>query len=148
MGLQDHHSRQKRQNRTVLYLCPHDCRMMIKGGVMLRAAPERNGALELIRLTLQLLQQRCENDISTDLKSHFARVVREAKQLTTDPLVAPARVSPESIELALRMSLYTELLESMKYVDGVDTISPELASRLLRTMENHPVYSDQFAFAP
>lgn len=115
---------------------------------MLRAAPERNGALELIRLTLQLLQHRCEKDISTDLKSHFAQVVREAKQLTADPLVAPAVVSPESIELALRMSLYTELLESMKDVDGVDTVSPELASRLLRTMENHPVYSDQFAFAP
>lgn len=115
---------------------------------MLRAAPERNGALELIRLTLKLVQHRCENDISDDLKAHFARVVREAKLLTSDPREGSSAVSPESIELALRMSLYAELLESMEDVDGVDTISPELASKLLRTMENQPVYSDQFAFAP
>ena len=115
---------------------------------MLRAAPERNGALELIRLTLQLVQRHCEDDISDDLKSHFVRVVHEAKQLTTDPANATAAVLPESIELALRMKLYVELSESMEDVDGVETISPELASKLLSTMENQPVYSDQFAFAP
>jgi hypothetical protein len=40
-----------------------------QGGMMLRGAPERNVALELIRLALKLVRHRCENDISDDLKA-------------------------------------------------------------------------------
>lgn len=123
-------------------------RRRTRGDVMLRAAPANDGALELVRLTLLLVQNHREYNISKDLKSYFVRVVSEAKQLTSDPANSDSNVLPESIELALRMKLYAELFQDMENISDISAVSPELAGKLLRKMENQPVYADQFAFAP
>ena len=115
---------------------------------MLAAAPEQSGALELLRLALKLVSSQHEAQISPHYRAYFSRVVREAKQLSQAPTSIDSDFLPESIELALRMRTYSTLSTELDNVTEIDTVSPELANKLLHDMESSAVYEDQFALTP
>ena len=114
---------------------------------MLAAAPEQSGALELLRLALKLVSSQHVAEVSPHYRAYFARVLREAKQLSKAPESIDSDILPESIELALRMQTYNTLSSELDNVTDLDTVSPELAGKLLHDMESNTVYADQFALA-
>lgn len=119
----------------------------IQEAAMLAARPDVTSALELMRLALATVNNR-SGPIPNDLQHYFDRVVREAKILCDDPEIHGEPPLPESIELAYRIKTRTDLGDELAAVTDITSVTPELAGRLLASMENDTVYLDQFTSAP
>jgi hypothetical protein len=111
---------------------------------MLAAKPETTAALELLRLALAMISDR-ESAIPDDLRRYFERVVGEAKALRDSGGIAGKAPLPESIELAYRITTRADLDECLEGVSDINSVSPDLAAKLLTSMESDAVYFDQFA---
>ncbi|MEW8509186.1 MAG: hypothetical protein AB2598_21105 [Candidatus Thiodiazotropha sp.] len=106
---------------------------------MLASATRNGDRLEVTRLVLALISER-EQQIPDALSQHFDLVLRQAKNLAKKPDAFTPDIDPESIALALSITLQGGLDQDFQPIDDWKSISPELAKRLLEQMENSPVY--------
>jgi hypothetical protein len=111
---------------------------------MLAATSDTTGALELVRLALVMISDH-DASIPEGLRQYFERVIREAKQLRVPPTIHGRAPLPESIELAYRIKTRADLSKDLEGISDIQSISPELASKLLNSMETETVYLDQFS---
>ena len=105
---------------------------------MLAAASERSEVLEMVRLTLSLIESG-ETNIPESLKDHLVKVFNEAKILAENPKSLSEQALSDSIQLAVEIKRFKGLSKELNKVSGFDAISPALAQRLRTTMEHHPV---------
>ena len=106
---------------------------------MLASAMGDGDRLELTRLVLALISARATR-IPDELVEHFDLVIRQAKHLATKPSDVTPDIDPESIALALSISLKGEFARELQPVDDWRSITPDLAKRLLEQMESASVY--------
>jgi len=104
---------------------------------MLAAAPKVPHSQELFKLVLNLISS--ETDVPLSLKEYFITVLLQAKNLTKTSEI-PQNILPESIDLAFEIKTIKGLSESLKNIDKIENVSPDLANKLLASMEQYSVY--------
>lgn len=104
---------------------------------MLAAIPDNPRPLELIRLVLSMIAKD-GGDIPPQLKQFLVDVISEAKTLSKDPSQVSSIKNFEAIQLALEMKITEELTSSLNRITTFESIRPELANQMLKTMDLHP----------
>lgn len=101
---------------------------------MLAAVPsDESRTLELFDLALRLLKDR--GRVPPQLSDHFNDVLRQAKELAATPTKVGGSPSPQAIQLACRILEISDLRAAVAAVDGIDAVTPDLASRILLSLE-------------
>ena len=101
---------------------------------MLAAVPsDESRTLELFDLALRLLKHR--GNIPPQLSDHFNAVLRQAKELATTPTKVRGSPTPQAIQLACRILEIAELRTVVAGVDGIDSVTPDMASKILASLE-------------
>ncbi|MCW1994791.1 hypothetical protein [Bradyrhizobium diazoefficiens] len=101
---------------------------------MLAAVPsDESRTLELFDLALRLLKDK--GSIPPQLSDHFNAVLRQAKELATTPTKVHGNPSPQAIQLACRILEISDLRAAVAAVDGIDAVTPDVASRILVSLE-------------
>jgi hypothetical protein len=101
---------------------------------MLAAVPsDESRTLELFDLALRLVSER--GVVSAQLIDHFNKVLRQAKALAEEPNAVREALSPQAIQLACRIREVAELRRAIEPINDITSISPELASTLLTSLE-------------
>ncbi len=106
---------------------------------MLSATSGTPNSLDVVRLVLSLVQRQ-EPEIPNALRTHFATVVTQAKQLAIKPTTDLQGVLPESIDLAFEMRRLEALRKHIDTISSVDQLNPALAGQVLRAMEPRAAY--------
>jgi hypothetical protein len=102
---------------------------------MLAAAPKRQDkSLDLFCLALTLICKK-EDNIPASLKTYFEEVVSQARVLARDPTQVQGRIMPEAIQLALEMRRAKQFSTQIEGVNGVDSVTPEIAGNILSAVE-------------
>lgn len=114
---------------------------------MLSARSDSSGGLELVRLALVMIRGG-QNNIPVELKSHFYRVINEAKCLRDTPEKLEDSPLPESIVLAYEIGAKDRLSYDIEQVSDMDSVTPDLAGRLLAEMESSIVHVDKLTTTP
>jgi hypothetical protein len=96
------------------------------------SSSEQNRVLELFDLTLRLVQ-KC-GPIPPQLSQHFNAILRQARALAEDPISVESPISPEAIQLALRLR-EGKLREAFQDVPDLSSVTPELAARILSSLD-------------
>lgn len=101
---------------------------------MLAAVPsDESRTLELFDLALRIL--RDSGKISPQLSDHFNTVLRQAKELAATPTKVQGSLSPQAIQLACRIREISDLRDVVAAVDGIDAVTPDMASKMLLSLE-------------
>jgi hypothetical protein len=101
---------------------------------MLAAVPsDESRTLELFDLALRILKDN--GKIPPQLSDHFNAVLRQAKELATTPTNVRGNPSPQAIQLACRILEISELRAVVAAVDGIDAVTPDMASKILSSLE-------------
>lgn len=108
---------------------------------MLAALPKENQKLESVKLVLTLISTG-DNSIPESLQQHLIEVLNQATSIISQPQNLSESIMPESIDLALEINAMSELFTDLDSVSSIEGITPELASKLLTSMENHSVHQD------
>ncbi len=89
--------------------------------------------LELFDLALRLLSER--GPLTEQLTEHANDVLRQAKALAVEPKSVQGRISPQAIQLACRIREVADLRDAVQQVDDIKLVSPDLAARILTSLE-------------
>lgn len=100
------------------------------------AAMPTNSArrLEFFRLALVLID-RGNHDIPPPLSEHFEQVLHQARLLIADPSAISPQVMPQALRLANDLRLTSGLYDALAGVQQLCDVSPEIAHRVLQTLE-------------
>lgn len=90
--------------------------------------------LEYFRLAL-VLTHRQSQTIPAPLAENFDRVLNEARQLLSDPKSINPDISAQAVHLANDMLRASQLKDALNGVTGLCDVSPEIADRVLRSLE-------------
>lgn len=102
---------------------------------MFAAMPtESDRQLELFRLAL-LLIDRGNNDLPAPLCIHFDRVLEQARSLLADPQSISPEVIPQAVHLAHNLQKVEGLSCALSGVQRIRDVSPEIAHKVLRSLE-------------
>lgn len=108
---------------------------------MLAATQDKPKSLELIKLFLDLISSN-EKKIPSELKEQFVLIVSQASQLVKEPTGVDENTLIEAIDLALELKRLGGLQQDLeKVIESGNDVSI-VASRVLKSMENTPVYQD------
>lgn len=105
---------------------------------MLAAASRKNENLELVKLVLSLVSENQEN-IPDPLKDQLIEIIHQACRLVEAPQQVSGPISPEAVTLAFEMTLVEGLLKDFRSVQDFESISPDMAFRMLERMERDSV---------
>jgi hypothetical protein len=94
---------------------------------------DESRTLELFDLALRILSE--SGPIPPQLSDHFNSVLQQAKALAVEPRSVKGRLSPQAIQLACRIREVSELRDAVERIDGIDSVSPDLASKILTSLE-------------
>jgi hypothetical protein len=101
---------------------------------MLAAVPnDESKLLELFNLALHIVCNK--RAIPRALSDHFDAVLTQAKSLATDPSSVSGGISPQALQLACRLRQASELRAVVESVSGIATVTPDLASKMLASLE-------------
>jgi hypothetical protein len=101
---------------------------------MLAAVPsDESRTLELFDLALRILKD--SGNIPPQLSEHFNTVLRQAKELAATPTKVHGSLSPQAIQLACRIREISELRDVVAAVDGIHAVTPDMASKILLSLE-------------
>ena len=103
---------------------------------MLAAVSDCPRPLELVKLVLTMIA-RDSNNIPQELKQFLIDAISEAKVLTQDPSHVANIKNFEAIQLALEMKTARDLANTIETVTTFESIRPQLASKILVSMDHH-----------
>ena len=95
------------------------------------SSSEQDRVLELFDLALRLVQR--SGPIPPGLIQHFNAILRQARALAEDPNSVKGQISPEAIQLALRLR-ERDLKEVFQNVPDLSSLTPEKAGEILSTL--------------
>lgn len=101
---------------------------------MLAAVPEYNGHLGMLRLILRLVADRA--DVPSSLRQHLLDSIGQALALVDQQRITGA-ADREAVDLALDLR-DDALLNELQRVTDFDSISADLATRLLEKLQQEP----------
>lgn len=102
---------------------------------MLAAVPaEQTQILELFNLALSMVGSG-KSDIPGPLASYFDKVLEQARRLADEPTAVHGEILPEAIQLALDIRNVSGFRDALNGVEGIATMSPEQAQRVLASQE-------------
>lgn len=109
---------------------------------MFAALPTENDRqLEFFRLALQLID--CgSNDLPPPLGLHFDSVLAQARLLLVDPQSISPQVVPQAVHLANDLKRVEGLSDALADVQRIGDVSPEIAHKVLRTLEPNLASAD------
>ena len=109
---------------------------------MFAAMPsDQSRQLEFFRLALSLVG-RGQRDIPSPLTEHFARILRQAREIAGDPTALTPDVAPQAVHLANDLRRAADLRAALEGVEGIGDVSPDLAQKVLRSLEPNLASSD------
>ena len=106
---------------------------------MMAATKEKTRSLDLVRLILGLANQHQE--VPEALRTHLMDVISQAKQLANDPASVHGLVSPEALALARQIRAQEELAATVDQITSFESISSEIASSVLHSLEGRTAAS-------
>lgn len=101
---------------------------------MLKAAPDRKGALGLLQMVLTSVERNHTEQLSDTLKKHVIEVLNTASLIAEDPKLIGPNTPAEAIELALRLRGHKTLTHQISAVRRFDSIKADLAKDLLKSL--------------
>lgn len=97
--------------------------------------------LEFFRLAL-LMINRGASDLPAPLCLHFDRVLQQARLLLADPQRISPEVMPQAVHLAIDLQTVEGLNEALSGVHRIGDVSPEIAHKVLRSLEPYCASAD------
>jgi hypothetical protein len=107
---------------------------------MFATAPKRHAPLEAFELSLSVFSQSTAQ-FPEPLNKYLMEVIRQAKSLYTANIsYSVVRLMPEAIALAQHMQKREHLARNIDSIETTGSISPEIASQVLKDLENNASY--------
>jgi hypothetical protein len=101
---------------------------------MLAAAPaEQTRNLQLFNLALSIVGSG--SNIPAPLATYFDEVLRQARDLASNPAEKHGSVLPEAIQIALDLRSDSSLAEALSRVRSIAEMKPEEAQKVMLSLE-------------
>lgn len=114
---------------------------------MIAAMPvTNNSSLELFKLALTMIQSKSNEDlIPQTLTDYFIDILSQATSIAQSPEKIAPGIKPEVIELAVDIASDDDLLKELEGLTSFEKVTPDVASKILDTMEMPPVCQNGFS---
>lgn len=102
------------------------------------AAVKTSHESELFKLALELIAS--SEKLPESMVDHVDSIIKQAKAIASAPSAITPDSLPEAIDLAIGLARKPDLSNDISGVKSIKSISPVLASTILKDMENCSVY--------